>query len=94
MTTIRSIFRPLPAHAKTASAARPGWRRHPENMGIIQVWLDRQWESASLKTLVKDKRNIPDDFPAEMLKYTAHACAYGVHPSVTVTCIWIMDAGV
>ena len=66
------------------------WRRDPKNGGVIQVLINRQMVSVDSALKIRDKRNLPADFPPELLRFSAHACAYG--DPVTVSCVWIMDA--
>ncbi len=70
------------------------WRRHPNEVSTIQVWIDRNWISTTTNTNLRMKKDLPATFPAALLAYSAHACAYGSHPNMTVTCVWIMDADV
>jgi hypothetical protein len=70
------------------------WQRDPQNPRVIQVLVDGYVKSATKDTDIRDNRHLPPGFPQELLCFPAHACAYGTHPHITVTCIWIMNTGV
>ncbi len=68
------------------------WQRDPKDGRTIQVLIDQVWVSATKTTDIRDQRDIPKNFPKALLRFSAHACAYG-NPA-TVTCIWVIDARV
>jgi hypothetical protein len=70
------------------------WRRDPKNARILQAWINGGWVSVGEKTKIRDKNDIPAGFPELLLKFSAHACAYGAHPNITLSCLWILNAGV
>ncbi|HVY72715.1 MAG TPA: hypothetical protein VG984_01530 [Candidatus Paceibacterota bacterium] len=68
------------------------WRRDPKNLRIIQAWINRKWVSADDKTKIRDRTDVPADFPKELREYDAHACAYTQGGVTTLTCLWILNA--
>lgn len=70
------------------------WRRNPEDRNTLQAFINNKWVSADTKTKIRDRKAIPFDFPSVLLNFDAHACAYGIGPNTTLTCLWILNANV